>query len=71
MTLTFKNDAKLLSDILDIWYQDIQPIINITSFLPALVFQPITLPVIDKFSKNGGNALGITEADGPLTSKRT
>lgn len=69
MTLSFKNDAQILGDILDVWYQDIQPIINITDFLPALVFQPLTDPVIKNFAKNGGNALGITEADGPLTSK--
>ena len=68
MTLTFQNDAEILGDILDIWYNDIQPIINITDFLPALVFQPLTKPVIDSFSKNGGNALGITDADGELTS---
>jgi len=66
-TLTFKNDAKLLSDIFQIWQTDIQPILNITSFLPALVFQPLTVPVIQKFAKNGGNALGITDEDGPLT----
>ena len=69
MTLTFDNNAEILGDILNIWYQDIQPIINITDFLPALVFQPLTKPVIDNFAKNGGNALGITDADGELTSK--
>ena len=69
MTLTFQNDAKLLGDILSIWHTDIQPILNITDFLPALVFQPLTKPVIDNFAKNGGNALGITYTDGELTSK--
>ena len=68
MTLSFKNDAKILGDILNIWYEDIQPIINITDFLPALVFQPLTDPVIARMQKNGGNALGLTDADGPLTS---
>jgi len=68
-TATFKNDATLLGDILDIWYADIQPIINITDFLPSLVFQPLTEPIIHNFAKNGGNALGIIDADGPLTSK--
>lgn len=64
--MTFKNDAKLLGDVLDIWYADIQLIINITSFLPSLVFQTVTDAVISNFAKNGGNALGITDADGPL-----
>ena len=69
MTATFKNNAKLMADILDIWLADIQPILNITSFLPSLVFQPLTEPIIANFAKNGGNALGITSADGPLNSK--
>lgn len=67
--ITLKNDAEILSDIVNMWYEDIQPIINITSFLPALVFQPLTDPVIKNFNKNGGNALGITDEEGPLTSK--
>ena len=68
-TATFKNDAQLLVDILELWTADIQPILGIADFLPSLVFQPLTLPVIKNFAKNGGNALGITEADGPLTSE--
>ena len=68
-SLTLKNDAKLLGDILTLWYQEIQPIIDIKDFLPALAFQPLTKPIIKNFAKDGGNALGITEADGPLTSK--
>lgn len=53
MTITFQNDVEILSDILEMWYQDIQPIFNITDFLPALIFQPINRPVIENFAKNG------------------
>nr|POE94512.1 bifunctional solanapyrone synthase [Quercus suber] len=71
-TSTFKDSPEtpeLFKDILDVWYTDIQPIVNSTSFLASLVFQPVTRPIIKNFAKRGGNALGITEADGPLTSK--
>lgn len=67
ITATFENDAQLLTDILEIWLEDIKPIANITSFLPALVFQPITEAVISNFGKKGGNALGVTGHKGPLT----
>ena len=69
ITATFQNDAQLMVDVLKIWHADIQPIANISNFLPALVFQPITEPIIKHFAKNGGNALGITDAEGPLVCK--
>jgi hypothetical protein len=33
---------------------------------PGLLLQPITLNMISHFSRNGGNALRITDEDGPL-----
>lgn len=69
MTATFKNNAQLQVDILGIWYSSIQPILNIQGSLPAIVFQPISAPIISQFSRNGGNALGISPQDAPLTRK--
>ena len=69
MTSTFRNDAKLQEDILGIWYTDVQPLVNLKDSLPALVFQPISAPIISHFSKEGGNALGISPQDAPLTRK--
>ena len=69
MTATFKNDAQLQRDILGIWYADVQPILNLNGSLPALVFQPISTPIISHFSKNGGNSLGIVPHNAPLTRK--
>lgn len=65
-TATFKNSAALQVRILDIFTQEVEPIKDAADILPALVMQPITLPMIRLFRKNGGNALGIAEADGPL-----
>ncbi len=69
MTATFKNNVQLQVDILGIWYNSIQPILNIQGSLPALVFQPISAPITSHFSRNGGNALGISPHDAPLTRK--
>ncbi len=69
MTATFRNNAHLQVDILDIWYSAIQPILNLKGSLPALVFQPISAPIISHFSSNDGNAFGILPQDAPLTRK--
>ncbi|KAF7901651.1 uncharacterized protein EAF01_006950 [Botrytis porri] len=65
-TLTILNDADLIMEISKIFDQELQNIRNATNLLPALVFQPISEPMISHFSKNGGNSLGITTKDGPL-----
>lgn len=66
-----KNNAELLGDILEIWKGEVDPILDIANFLPTLAVQPLQLAVISHFSKNGGNALGIDESDGPLASRFT
>lgn len=59
-----------MKDILnDIWYPAVQPLLKVEGYLGTLVFQVITEPIIENFAKNGGNALGITAKDGPLTRK--
>ncbi|KXT15390.1 hypothetical protein AC579_2219 [Pseudocercospora musae] len=39
---------------------------DVEGIVPVMLFQPLTAAVIRHFSENGGNALGITEKDGPL-----
>ena len=68
-TATFKNSALLQGKILDLFVSEMEGILNATGILPALVMQPITKGVISHFGKNGGNALGIEEDDGPLICK--
>ena len=65
-TATFKNDPNLQVKILDVFVEQMNPIKDAEGFLPALVMQPITKDMVSHFSKNGGNALGIAEADAPL-----
>ncbi len=45
------------------------PIKNLVGAVPALVMQPISRSVIALFSKNGGNALGLADTEGPLMRK--
>lgn len=61
-----QNDEQYLNDVQAIWESEVTTIMNVTDVLPALVIQPISLAMISQMSKNGGNALGITAANGPL-----
>ncbi|KAL2038088.1 hypothetical protein N7G274_009035 [Stereocaulon virgatum] len=65
-TATFKNDPGLMTEVVEIFISEVEGIKDTEGILPALVFQPITTGIISYFGKNGGNALGITESDGPL-----
>ena len=65
-TATFKNSPELQSKILDLFIHEVETIKDAPGLLPAVVFQPITSSQISHFSKRGGNALGISEADAPL-----
>lgn len=68
-TATFKNTPGLQNQILDLFVTEINGVTDAEGIIPALVLQPVTTDVISYFSKNGGNALGIAESDGPLICK--
>ncbi|KAL8806233.1 MAG: hypothetical protein Q9182_001508 [Xanthomendoza sp. 2 TL-2023] len=65
-TATFKPSADLQFKILDIFHHEVDLLANARGIVPAIVMQPLTKPQIRLFRKNGGNALGISENDGPL-----
>ena len=65
-TITFRNSPALQAQILELFVSEMNTINDAEGILPALVMQPITKDMISNFGKNGGNALGIAEADGPL-----
>lgn len=62
----FKNSRVLMSRTVDIFRDEIGAIQDVTEIVPSCVFQPVTVDIISHFSKNGGNALGITLEHGPL-----
>ena len=65
-TATFKPDARLEREILETYISEVEGIKDALNILPSVTMQPLTRAMISHFSKNGGNALGIAEADGPL-----
>ncbi|RDL32612.1 uncharacterized protein BP5553_09068 [Venustampulla echinocandica] len=65
-TVTFKNDANLIKQLVQIYVEETSTVLDIPGILPFFSFQPISLNIIDKMKKNGGNVLGLSEADGPL-----
>lgn len=66
ITASFKNDAQVQHQIFDIFFEEIDPIKDIAGAIPALIMQPISKDTISRFSRNGGNALGLADAEGPL-----
>jgi FAD/FMN-containing dehydrogenase len=66
-TITFKNSAPLIKKIIEIFIEEVNPILNIPGLIPAFAFQPISLNIIQKMSSNGGNVFGLSPDDGPLT----
>jgi hypothetical protein len=65
-TLTTQNSATLIANIVEIFMQEVSTIKDAEGVLPSISFQPIGTDMTSHFSKNGGNALGISTADGPL-----
>ena len=66
VTCTFKPDVEFQQRVLDMFMAATRGILDAKGVLPAVTTQPITTNTIAYFRKNGGNALGIEEADGPL-----
>lgn len=67
--VTLKVDAKLLSKVFDIFLEEIEAVKHVPGVLPSFVLQPISQIALAGNTKNGGNPLDITEADGSLLSK--
>lgn len=65
----FKNDLAVHSSVLAMFREVLlyEPLKEISGFLPSVAFQPITTAFLSHTTSNGGNAMGLKEADGPLT----
>lgn len=64
--LTVKLDQRLADEAKDIFYQETAAIANVAGANPVIIYQGITLGQLAAMTKNGGNPLGISTADGPL-----
>jgi len=58
-----------MADILTIFQSEVANVKDAVGILPACIYGPVPTTMTSQFTKNGGNALGITAADGPLVSK--
>lgn len=58
-----------MTEITAIYMDEVSKVKNATGILPSIVYQPITTAMTSHFSKNGGNALGFSDKDGPLNRK--
>ncbi|KAK6065018.1 FAD binding domain-containing protein [Seiridium cupressi] len=65
-TMSSEPDRQLASDILEIWRQEVAPMVNFTGILPAIQFQPATPNVFRAMKRNGGNALGLEDRNKTL-----
>ncbi len=72
-TATFKNDAGLQTQMFDIYAAELKAITgsltNSTGFSSTMGFEPITKSMTSYYKRRGGNALGLSPADGPLMRK--
>jgi hypothetical protein len=59
----------MMNNIIKIFEEELPRIKNATKVLPGIMFQPLSKQMISHFAKHGGNALGVTEEDGPLISE--
>lgn len=57
----------LVADIVAIWQTQVKTVKDVAGILPSLGFEPLTTDMSSHFTSRGGNALGITTADGPLS----
>ncbi|PWY85028.1 FAD binding domain protein [Aspergillus heteromorphus CBS 117.55] len=65
-TGTVQLDLELATNITNMFKTELVPIQNVTGLIPALVWQVISTNTMEHMTKNGGNALGLDAADGPL-----
>ncbi|KAF2150193.1 FAD binding domain protein [Myriangium duriaei CBS 260.36] len=65
-SMTVKDDADLQNTARDIFYAETN-LSGIRDFFISMTWQSITKPQIQQMAKNGGNPLGLTPDDGPLT----
>ncbi|KAF2026757.1 FAD-binding domain-containing protein [Setomelanomma holmii] len=65
-TLSIKLDKELASVTKDIFFEELPAILDAADILPAISLQVLTDPILEKMSTRGGNALGLSAADGPI-----
>ncbi|KAF1922609.1 FAD-binding domain-containing protein [Didymella exigua CBS 183.55] len=64
--VTFKLDRSLFSYLVNTFFELLPNIVSAENLLPTISIQLLTIPQLQQMQKHGGNALGISTADGPM-----
>jgi hypothetical protein len=64
-TATLKLDEELATFVKDVFFEEVRPIVDVVT-IAAISLQVITVPQLERMARKGGNALGLSAADGPL-----
>ncbi|KAJ4400379.1 hypothetical protein N0V91_008735 [Didymella pomorum] len=64
--VTFELDRSPFSFLVKTFYELLPDVVDAENLLPTISIQLLTIPQPQQMQKNGGNALGISPADGPM-----
>lgn len=65
-TWSSKLDKELATIAKDVFYEELPAVIDVADVTPAISLQVLTESILEKMNKRGGNALGLSSADGPI-----
>jgi hypothetical protein len=66
---TVKNNVEVFMAVAAIFQEEVAKIADVAGLQVYIVYNPLTVPTIEKMQRHGGNALGLEPSDGPLSSK--
>ncbi|KAH8882878.1 FAD-binding domain-containing protein [Thozetella sp. PMI_491] len=64
--ISVKADLGILRFARELFFETVVSVTDVSGILPLIAAQGITTPLLQQMRKNGGNALGLDEANGPL-----
>jgi FAD/FMN-containing dehydrogenase len=65
-TWSAQLDEDLATTTKDIFFEEVKAISDIANLTAAISFQVITEPILEEMTTRGGNALGLSAANGPI-----
>lgn len=65
-TATVKLDIDILTFVVDTYLAGVDPIKKLAGIVPVLTLQVFTSTIFEHMEKNGGNALGLDQSEGPV-----
>jgi len=66
LTWSTKLDKEIATIAKDVFYEELPAVVSVADVTPAISLQVLTEPILEKMKKRGGNALGLSTADGPI-----